>query len=176
MSDLIRCRDCTCPGSPHRAEGDGVFLADSLPLGVGLTAEQQLIEASDRYPVPDGASQAKQDAVAQQRTMHLRPLWYETFIRGCVVDWNLWGPDGPIRFDVDALLADYSLARSAGQAATDRFSPEVLAPFQNPLPAHSRNGRTGSGTRRPSGRTRTPSESSSPEASADGPPSGETAP
>src|SRR5262245_15067463 len=174
---FVRCRDCTCPGTPHAEEGDGVYLPQHLSLAVGMTAEQQLLEVMDRFPLADSASPRMQEEVARQRTMAVRPQWYETFARGCVVGWNLWDADGPIAFDVEAMMADYTIARMAADAASDKFGDQVLAPFLTPLPSHSGNGRTASGgTSRRSGRTRSRSASSSPIASEDGQPSGDPAP
>ena len=151
MADLIPVRvraTCAHPDAPH-ANGDHVYILPSLTLKAGLTAEQQMLEVFAVTPVPPKATEADKDRIGRERSMRLRPLWFETFIRHQAVGW-----DEPEPFSVDALLADYLLARPVGDACADRYSEAVLAPFQMPPAEHSPSGPTDGGTPRPTTRTR----------------------
>lgn len=157
----MRCRDCTCPGSPH-PDGDGVYLRPSIGLTGGLAAEQALLDAAREYPVADKAPAEEQDRIAALRTARVRPAWYEIFLRHGVVGWNLSDGTAEIPFDIQRLLDDYALARPAADVASDLYSPAILAPFLAPPAMHSRNGRTAGGIRPPSPRIRSRSRPSSP--------------
>lgn len=170
MSEFVRLRDCQCPGTPHE-EGDGVYLRPTLSLEAGLLAEQAINEMQRLFPLPDKADAATSDRIQTERTYWLRPKWFDLFLRHGAAGWNLMGEDGDIPFDIEALLGDYSLARVAAEAANDRYSDAVLAPFQIPPAKPSRNGRTGGGIHPPAARTRSPSRPSSLVASGDGLPS-----
>lgn len=150
MADLVpvRVRACACPDAPH-PDGDHVYILPALTLAAGLTAEQQMLEVFAQTPVPAKPSPADLDAIGTARSLKLRPLWFETFIRHQAVAWDL-----PAPFSVDALLADYTLARPVGDACADRYSAAVLAPFQTPADEHSPSGPTDAGTPRPTTRTR----------------------
>lgn len=150
MANVVaRVRDCACPGEPH-PDGDVVYLLPTLGLDGGLEAESDLLESIRLYPQPDKASAAEVDRIGSERTRFLRPRWLKTFLRHGAVGWNLEDEDGPIPFDVEALLGDYSLARMAADKAADLYSAGVLAPFQAPPPKHSRNGQTDGGIPAPS--------------------------
>lgn len=150
MADLVpvRVRDCACPDTPH-PDGDHVYILGTLPLAAGLVAEQQMLEVFAQTPVPPNATAADLDRIGTARMVRLRPLWFETFVRHLAVAWDL-----PAPFDVDALLADYSLARPVGDAAADLHTAAILAPFQAPPAEHSPTGPTAGGTSRPTTRTR----------------------
>lgn len=163
-----RARDCACPGSPHD-EGDIVYLLPTLGIEGGLEAEADLLDAINKFPISEKMSKAAEAAATTSRSRYLRPKWFVTFLRHGAVGWNLVNAEGePEPFDVERLVADYSLARMPGDKAADMYGAAVLAPFQSPPPKHSRNGRTAGGT--PARSTPTPlrSRRSSPPASEGG--------
>jgi hypothetical protein len=177
MSDGVRVRDCSCPGNPHE-DGDEIYLRPTLDLEGGLAAEAALLDAARLFPMPAGIGDVDDKLIARNpaigkiitdRTNFLRPKWFDLFLRHGAVGWNLLDEEGnAIPFDIEALLADYSMARMAAEEANDRYSGAVLAPFQSPPPKHSRNGRTAGGTPRTSRPTRSPSRRSSPHGLVDG--------
>ncbi len=167
MADLIeaRARDCACPGTPHE-DGDVVYLRPTLGIEGGLEAEADLLEAIQQFPIPERMSKREEDAATTARGRFLRPKWFVTFLRHGAVGWNLVDAEGDdVPFDVERLVADYSLARMPGDKAADLYGPAVLAPFQSPPPKHSRNGRTAGGTHPPSTPTPLRSRRSSPRVS-----------
>ena len=57
--------------------------------------------------------------------------------------WNLVDETGPIPFDVEQILGDYSLARPVANWASDQgWGNLVMAPFLQEPVTRSRNGRT----------------------------------
>ena len=119
---FVRVRDCACPDTPHAEEGDGVFIADTLPAEGGIVAEQQMGEATD--------------------TDVLTRLWLITFVRYGAKGWNFQDEDGPVPFDVEALLADWALARPVALRAGELYQAAVAAPFQTTPATRSGTGRT----------------------------------
>lgn len=138
MAEFVRVRDCACPGTPHSEEGDGVFLATTLPAEGGIVAEQQMGEARD--------------------TDVLTRLWLVTFVRYGAQGWNLHDEEGPTPFDVEVLLADWALARPVALRAGELYQAAVAAPFLNTPAKPSRNGRTPATTSRRRSQTPSPSE------------------
>ena len=180
MADQVATfvRDCACPGEPHKDSpgegipaGDVVYILPTLGLEGGLEAEQDFEEVQRMYPMTK--EQAKDPAfladVAAKRTRWLRPRWYRTFLQYGAVGWNLLDADGdPVPFDLDALINDYSLGKPVADAASDRYSKQVMAPFLPPPPKDSRNGQTDGGTPQPKTPTPLRSKRSSRGASAGG--------
>jgi len=167
MADLIevRARNCACPGAPHE-EGDVVFLLPTIDIEGGLEAEADLLEAIQKFPIPERMSKREEDAATTARGRFLRPKWFVTFLLHGAVGWNLVDAEGePVPFDAKQLVADYSLGRMPGDKAADMYGPGVLEPFQGPPPKHSRNGRTAGGTHPPSTPTPLRSRRSSPRVS-----------
>ena len=143
MPDLIpvRVRDCACPDTPH-AEGDEVYLLPTLPMEGGLAAEQDLFAAA-------GDSNL------------LTRLWLRTFVTHGAVGWNLTDADGkPVPFEVEAITADWALARPVANRASELYADTVMAPFLKEQAARSPTGPTAATTSRPTRRTRTSSASS----------------
>lgn len=124
----VRVRDCACPDAPH-TDGDVVYLRPVLSLAGGLEALTVMRKA---VVGPDGTVDA--DALA--------PLLSPLYVRHGAVGWNFVGMDGPLPFDVNVLLADYSLAYPVAERADDLYSAAVLAPLLARLPKSSRNGQT----------------------------------
>ena len=142
----VRVRDCACPGTPHE-DGDIVYVAAKLPFQGGLVANQQAI------------SQA--EAVARGETNQLQNLWLETFVRYGAKGWNLLDErGGPVPFDVEDLLADYSLALPIAEKANDLgYGDAAMAPFLRQPARPSANGRTPATTSRRSRQIHSPSAS-----------------
>lgn len=125
----VRVRDCACPDSPHE-DGDIVYLAPVLGYKGGLAAERQLFALS-----------TNEDALTE--------AWGETFIRYGATAWNLTDEAGDdVPFDVEAVLADFSLARPIVSKAIDLYGEAVLVPFVPKSAKPSPTGRTGRTTSR----------------------------
>lgn len=122
----VRVRDCACPGTPH-PDGDVVYLAPKLSLAGGLAADFDIRKAAG-----DGT--------------FLAQLWQVTFVRYGAIGWNLVDEDGPVDFDVNALLEDYTLARPVAEAADDLYGEAVMRPLVARLKATSPRGRTNGST------------------------------
>lgn len=165
----VRVRDCTCPGQPHD-EGDIVFLLPSLSLEGGAAAEYDLL-----------STQGIEDE--NRRTYAMLAKWAATFVRYGAVAWNLIrldedGRPEPVPFDVESLVADYSLSRLIAEQANLLYTDAVmrplfeaakaLAPTPNRQQRRSQRGRTKPSTSRPRASTSTPPASSS-EPDSDGP-------
>jgi hypothetical protein len=159
MSDpvAVRVRDCECPGTPHGEEGDVVFLAPTLSLEGGLEATADI-----RVAVHDGKVIAKR--------------WRVTFVRYGAIGWNWLDADGePLPFDVDVILADYSLALPVSEKADELYGESVVRPLVAKPKTTSRHGRTADSTS-PTLRSITPRrKSSSPGTSAGRPSAAKTA-
>lgn len=136
--ERVRVRDCACPGEPHSEEGDIVFLAPKLPALGGIVAEQQMVGVTN------------QDDLVQK--------WLVTFVRYGAQGWNLVDEDGDVPFDVEALLADWELARPVALEAAERYQKAVAAPFETRPAKRSPTGRTPATTSRRRSQTPTPSE------------------
>ena len=135
----VRVRDCACPDTPHADEGDIVYLSPTLSLEGGILAEQQLYDSAG-------------DAARLTR------LWLRTFVEHGATGWNFTDENGdPVPFDVSVILADWSLARPIGDAASDTYSESVMRPFQMTAASRSPTGPTRRGT----SRTRRPTPGSS---------------
>lgn len=118
-----RVRDCACPGTPHADDGDVVYLSPTISLDGGIAAEQDLVKAAGDSDL-------------------LIRSWVKTFLRYEAKGWNLVDEAGePVPFDLDALLADYALARPAADKAVDLYGDTVL----NPLLERQQRGRSRTG-------------------------------
>lgn len=121
----VRVRDCACPGTPHREEGDCVFLAPTLGLEGGLAAQGDIMAAAGNGT-----------ALAQR--------WRVTFVRYGAVGWNLIADDGPLPFDVEALLGDFELGYPVSERADELYGDSVVRPLLRRPSGPSRNGSMGS--------------------------------
>lgn len=169
----VRVRDCTCPNKPH--DGDVVYLLPSLSLEGGAAAEMDRL-----YIMADFEEATEAEKI--RLTMRLLARYTETYVRYGAVGWNWTRLDGngkpePVPFDVDILLADYSLARLVAGQASLLYSEAVLGPLMEAAGAakpnrqqrRSQTGQTGSSTSRHPASIKKASRSSSPADSA-GPP------
>jgi len=123
---IVRARDCACPGTPHE-EGDTVSLLAKLSLSGGLAAQADIIAAAG-----DGSTLAQR--------------WLVTYVRHGAVGWNLTDENGPVPFDVDAVLADYAFALPVADRADDLYSAAIIDPLTVRLNGISRNGLTDAST------------------------------
>lgn len=160
----VRVRDCACPGSPH-PEGDTVSLLPQLSIEGGAAAELDLIDVMNA--AKDGDSREASYAKLLVR-------WTATFVRYGAVAWNWIGDEGPVPFDVEVLVNDYSLSRLVAGRANDLYQQAALDPLleaaaPNRQQRRSRRSSTGTARSRTPGKTRTPRASSSAPGS-DGPP------
>ncbi len=133
----VRVRDCECPGAPHAGEeGDVVFLAPVPSMDLGLAAEGDIV-----------ASLGNGDL--------LRRRWFSTYIRFGTVGWNLLDPNGdPVPFNVETILADYSIGITVAERADELYGDIINGPLVRRLEATLRRGPTNGSTSKP--RTLTP--------------------
>jgi hypothetical protein len=132
----VRVRDCACPDSPH-ADGDIVYLAPVLDIDGGTEAESDVVDAAG-------------DARKMKR------LLLRTFVTYGAKGWNLVDAEGaPVPFDVEPILADWSVARIVADKAADLYTDMVVAPFEMALQARSPTGPTAPTTSRRRQPTRT---------------------
>jgi len=131
----VRVRDCECPGTPHAEEGDLVFLAPVLSLEGGIQAELDV-----------EAVQASGVTTEQAFSEALRRRWFLTFVRYGTVGWNWLDEKGPIPFNPDVILGDFSLGMPVVERAHDLYFEKVLAPFLRRLNELSRTGPTAAST------------------------------
>ncbi len=132
----VRVRDCSCPETVHGEEGDLVFLTPVLGMEGGVAAELDM-EAAQRISTTE---QAFSDA--------LRLRWTITFTRYGAIGWNWLDENGPVPFDVEALVRDWTLARPVAEKANELYFDSVFAPFRARLAGTSPNGRTAHSTSR----------------------------
>lgn len=168
----VRVRDCACPDTPH-PDGDEVYLLPALSLEGGAAAEFDLL---DNQPAEDATP-----ADARKVTLALLAAWTKTYVQYGAVGWNWLRPNEqgkaePIPFDVDVLLADYSLSRLVAERANALYSEAVMGPLVAAAQAASPNRQsrrsrttrtTGSTSRRRAPTSKPPASSSPPDS--DGP-------
>ena len=136
-TEEVRVRDCLCPDKPH--DGDVVYLNAKLSAPGGIRAEQEI---------------AKGFADPADLTNRL----LISFVRSEATGWNVTDEAGkPVPFDVEALLADWSLARPVVTRAGELYTAAAIAPFQSKPAERSPTGRTPAST----SRTRKPTPSPS---------------
>jgi hypothetical protein len=115
----VKVKDC-----PEHEEGHSVFLAPTLPLDGGITAEQDMFAA-----------------LGDERL--LTRLWLKTFVTYGATGWDLHDEEGaPLPFSVEAILADWSLARPVANRASELYADSVMNPFLNKPAGRSPTGRT----------------------------------
>jgi len=156
----VRARDCECPGTPHGEDGDIVYILPKPSLDLGLAWQLDMSESAD-------AKGAVQAAL-------VKPRWYRTYARHGAVGWNLLDADGaPVPFDIEALLADFSLAYPAADRADDLYAEALVRPLAARLSGLSQSGRTNGSSSMPTQSTRKPrARSSQPTSAASAPSSG----
>ncbi len=144
----VRVADCSCPDTPHDVHN--ILLAPTISLDGGIEAERAMVAV------------ATSDASESARARELIYAWAPIFVRHGAVDWDLCNEHGdPIPFDVEVILADYSMARLVSEKANDLgYGDAVLAPFSQKPDKPSPTGPTPATTSRR--RTPTPSPSESP--------------
>lgn len=145
---VVRFRDCACPGTPH-PEGDTVTLRPYLGFTAGAEALRILIAASGDQTFLDET---------------LGPV----YLREGPLEWNVLDESGPVPMDVESL--PYEEAVVIVDAADQLYSERVMRPLLQRLNESSPAGRTGttSATRRSSQKARKPVSRSSPVTSGDG--------
>ena len=143
MADLVsvRVRDCECPGAPHGA-GDVVYVAPTPSLQLGLEAQKDIRES-----LGNGSM--------------LGERWLVTFVRYGAIGWNFEDEDGPIPFDVEVLLADFTLATPVAERCDELYGEAVTRPLLARLRTISQRGPTAGSTSRTTGSTPKPRKRSS---------------
>lgn len=131
----VKVKDCAVEG--HEA-GHSVFLAPTLSLDGGIAAEQDFLEAN----------KSGDDKL-------LVRLWLKTFVTHGAVGWDLHDEEGnDLPFSVEAVLADWTIARPVADRASELYSDSVVAPLTNEPARRSPTGRTERSTSSRSSRTR----------------------
>ncbi len=145
---FVRVRDCECPGTPHAVEGDGVSVAPTASLRLGLAAESDsgaaLAEtiAAAGPPPPGGWNSTNSEPLAIDMTERLRRRYLETYVRLGTVGWNFEDADGPIPFDVEVVLADYAIAQPVAEKCDELYGETVNRPLVERLKRLSPTGPT----------------------------------
>lgn len=154
MGDLVIVRVRDCPTGLHNGEGDWVALAPTLSLDAGFAAEQDIRDAAT-------IADENERANAIQRRLIV------TFVRYGAKAWNFHDEAGEeLPFDVEAVLADYAIARPLAEKADALYQEALLSPFQGLLRKRSPTGPTTATTSKARRRTRAQSEPSSLDTSA----------
>lgn len=146
MAELVavRVRGCECPGTPHEADGDLVYLTPTPSLRLGLEAQKDIREA-----LGDGTLLAEK--------------WLVTFVTYGAVGWNLVDEDGdPVPFDVNALLADFAISAPVAEKADELYGEAVTRPLLERLRSISKRGLTGASMSPTNGSTQQRRKRSSP--------------
>lgn len=129
----VHVKDCE-----FHEEGHSVLLLPTISLDGGIAAEQDLYAAKGDDQV-------------------LIRKWMATFLRYGAIGWDLCVDGEPTPFSVDALLADYAIARPVAEKASELYSAAVMAPFLPASPTRSPTGRTPATTSRRQRRNPSPS-------------------
>lgn len=118
----VRVRACACPDTPHGEEGDLVYLLPKPSLACGLEAQGNIGQAMGSGTV-------------------LARLWRVTFVRHGAIGWNLTDARGKaVPFDVEALLADFTIASVVAEQADELYGKAITSPLLDRLQAISRIG------------------------------------
>ncbi len=159
----VRVRGCECPGAPH-PDGDVVFMLPTLSLEGGLAAEHdnslalgETLAAAGNPPF----SEAQQQLMARDMTERLRRKWLVTYVRYGAVAWNFEDEQGPVPFDVEAIVADYGMGQPVAEMGDKLYGETVTRPLLSRQETRSPRGRTDLSTSRKTS-TRTPRRRSSP--------------
>lgn len=163
----VRFRDCECPGTPHAEEGDYVTMRPVLGFAAGAEALRLMGEAIVILAPSGGGADGKEPVIDSSRTSELvGPL----YVREGPSGWNVEGEAGPVPYDADVILANYTWAYPIAAAGDELYSEAILRPLVQRSSAISRNGQTANGstgpstrrTRRSSSKARSQRASSSP--------------
>ena len=181
----VRVRDCACPDKPH-PDGDIVYLAPTLSLAGGLEAQREngraIAEAVTEVvgvPTPE-QMKALQDTttelsaqVAEKANERLVERWLPVFVRHGAVGWNFANEAGPMPFDVDVILADFSIAEPVANRAAVLYSESLMRPLVERLATQSPPTSTGATPKatRPARTSRPKPRRSSSRRASDGQPS-----
>ena len=120
-----------CPSGQH--PDHAIYLAPTINLEGGIEAERAMVNVVLNETGDDAA-----------KTRALGYAWAPIFVRHGAIDWDLCDEEGnPRPFDLEALVADYSMARLVADKASDLgYGTAVLAPFQEAQAKPSPSGRT----------------------------------
>ncbi len=178
MAELVsvRVRGCECPGTPHE-EGDVVYMRPTISLDGGLAAEhdsaQALAEAiaegvavAGGIVPKEGWTEDQKTAMARDMGERLRRKWLATYVRYGAVGWNLVDEQGPVRFDVQAVLDDYALAQPVAEKGDELYGETVNRPLVARQATRSQRGRKVVSISRTKASTPKPRRPSSPATSA----------
>ena len=126
-----------------------ITLAPTISLAGGIAAEKAMLDVA-----------TASHATNAERARALTYAWAPVFARHAAIDWDLCDENGDaLPFDVEAILADYSLARLVADKAGDLgYGTAVMAPFAQTPEKPSRRTRTPATTSAPVELTQPPSE------------------
>ena len=151
MNVAVRVRDCACSGN-HGEEGDVVYVAPTLSLSGGLAAEHdnsvalaETLMNAGKAP-PGGWNDTNSEPLALDMAERMRTRLLVTYVRYGAVGWNFEDEQGPIPFDVEAILADYGIARAVAEKCDELYGETVTRPLLDRLGTSSQRGRTARST------------------------------
>jgi hypothetical protein len=123
------------------------------------TALAETLAHAGKAP-PGGWNDSNSEPLALDMVERMRTRLLVTFVRYGAVGWNFEDERGPIPFDVDAILADYALAREVAEKCDELYGETVTSPLLDRLGTRSQRGRTARSTS-PNASTRKPRRRSS---------------
>lgn len=131
----IPVRVAACPRPDLHQPDHNVFVAPTISLDGGIEAERVMI---------DIIRNAKPTATDAERSDALTRAWAPVYVRHGAKDWDFCDEQGdPRPFDVEEVLADYSIARLvANKCGELGYGSAVLDPFLNRQAKLSPTGQT----------------------------------
>lgn len=117
----VRVSECRCDGTPH-PDGDEIYLLPKLTYEGGSAATAAL---------------GKVTAVGDiDRLLGL------AYLRHQAVGWNVVEDGKAVPFDLEAILADWTVAKPIAEKADELYSETFLGPLVRAAAASSRSGPT----------------------------------
>lgn len=124
-----------------------VYVAPTLSLSGGLAAEhdnsmalaETLLHAG-KAP-PGGWNDDNSEPLALDMAERMRTKLLVTYVRYGATGWNFEDEQGPIPFDVEAVLADYGIARAVAEKCDELYGETVTRPLLDRLGTRSQRGR-----------------------------------
>ncbi len=167
----VRFRDCACPGTPHDGlegadDGDIVWLRPVLPWGPGAEALRLILESVVIVANTGGGPKGEDPLLDDSRVAEtVGPI----YVRHGVARWNVVDEDGPVPYDAEAILVDYTLAYPVVEVANQLYTEKLIDPLVKRMSVSSGRGSSVvpiRQTRRSSASRHSPRPSSSQKASA----------
>lgn len=123
-----------------------MYVAPTLSLQGGLAAEKDnataLVEtlANAGKPPKGGWNDANSEPLAIDMASRMRQKLMVTYVRYGAIGWNWEDVDGPVPFDVDAIIDDYAIARPVAEKCDELYGETVTRPLLTRLAQRSPTG------------------------------------